>query len=372
MTKIFFSTGNSQASNGGSVGTSSTKSTVNGKATPDQKSMPYIKIFPTQKPKHNKPVASPAKVFNPRQLEQPIWRFRLRSNNRLLTCFSLLTFVCFVQQAFPFHFNNDNEIENRFIKFLLIWTAGFLWWAFACTFDWLNRVADQYFPHSHVLTRSPKTKVVSGKGIAANSNIMAIARTLLHTLDHFVHYDYRLCAAFMIMLECLAQVWVFNVPLWESKIPESRFLQQALRTVLSIAIFLHTYDTLREAVIQYGSKDNTHGAIKNQAPRLSKKDPKAPAQKKRNDCVDKRLRINMTVEDFNRKIQLKHLKDELAMIDRQRYYCDEWASGLSRARGHGQGGVMEAEKKVLEVAKLAAGIERALEAEMGGLAPAVD
>ncbi|KAI4097944.1 MAG: hypothetical protein L6R37_006763 [Teloschistes peruensis] len=323
----------------------------------------------------NKPVASPVKVLNSRQLEQPIWRFRLRSNNRLLTCFSLLTFVCFVQQAFPFHFNNDNEIRNRFMKLLLVWTAGLLWWAFACTFDWLNRVTDQYFPHSHVLTRSSKTKVVSGRENPANSSNMARARIILHTLDHFVNYDYRLSAAFMIMLECLAQVWVFNVPLWESKIPESRFLQQALRTVLSIAIFLHTYDTLREAVIQHGSKDTTYRAIKNQAPQLSKKLPKAPAQKKKNDYADKRLRMNMTVEDFNRKIQLKHLKDELAMIDGQRYYCDDWASGLSRARGHGQGGVMEAEKKVLGVAKLAAGIERierALEAEMGGLAPAVD
>ncbi|KAL9579447.1 MAG: hypothetical protein Q9212_005102 [Teloschistes hypoglaucus] len=371
MTRIVLSPSH-LAGKGAPVDTSTSKPTVNDKATPDKKSLPDKNPFPTQKPRQKKRVASPTKVITSLQSEHPIWRFRLRSNNSLLNYFSLLTFVCFFQHVFPFHMNNNNEIKNPTFKLIVIWIAGFLWWVYACTFDCLNRVADQYFPHSRILTRSTKTEVVSGRGTAADGSIMAKARTLLHTLDHFVHHYYRVSSFFIIMLEYLAQVWVFNFPLWKSKIPEVGLLQLNLRMVLVIAISLHTFETMRKAIYQH--KDNTHGAIKNQAPHSSHKDPKAPAQKKRDDGAAKKLRMNKAVEKPNREIELKILREELDEIYRQRSLLERGNFRLSRSYMEEQRSVMKAKRKTpsAELVEMLAGIERALEAEMGGLAPVVD
>ncbi|KAI4202051.1 MAG: hypothetical protein LQ350_002840 [Teloschistes chrysophthalmus] len=365
MTKIFLSTGHVLPGKGGPVDTWNTKPMVDDKATPDKKSMPEKKPFPTQKSKRNKPIASPTKLLTSRQREQSNWRIRLPSCNALFTYFCLLTFVCCIQQAVPFLFNELIEMENPFRKFFLIWTAGllwlafgFLWWAFTSTCDWIDHVAHQF------------AQWLLGM-------ICARARTLLRTLDHYINHDYRVSAAFLIMLEFLAVVWIFDVTRWESETLPSKFLRMALRAVLSIAIFLHTCDTLTEAVNRYEYKDNKHGAIKNQAPRLSKKDPKAPAQKKKNDdfafANAKRLRKNKAVEDLNRHIELKILKDEQDEINRQRSLLARGNIRLSRGRTEEERRVMKAEGKILsaELAELTTGFER-LEAEMGGLAPAVD
>ncbi|KAI4240467.1 MAG: hypothetical protein LQ352_007626 [Teloschistes flavicans] len=195
MTKIVLYPGHGLSDKGTPNHTSNTKPTVNYKEALGKKANP------DKFPKQDKPDASPTKILNSHKLEQPWWRFSIRSIDAFTTYFNLLTFVCSIQQLFPYIFHHGNEIENPFLKYLLVWIAGLVWAGYVYILKLPDGVVQQYFQHLQGRwLHSSKTKEVLGETPAGSSSNIARIRNLRQTLSSHVlhqHTTPMLCMVFV-------------------------------------------------------------------------------------------------------------------------------------------------------------------------------